>query len=126
MNNIICEEKLKYALPVYNLDFIKTNDSIQMSIDSDQFLEILFLRIIGETIKYSSYFKKSLFTREHILLEDLKILESSEATSTNIKLLEDKQIELEDLCKHKIMDTLLEPICNGFKRVKSLRPSSVI
>ena len=46
-----------------------------MSIKSDQFLEVLFLRIRGETIK---------------------------AVSANIKLLEDKQIELENLCKHKI------------------------
>ena len=50
VNNIICEEKLKYELPMYNLDFIKMNDSIQMLIDSDQFLEVLFLRIRGETI----------------------------------------------------------------------------
>ena len=102
INNIICKEKLKYALPMYNLNFIKMNDNIQMSIDSDQFLEVLFLRIRGETIEYSSHFKKSLFTKEQILLDDLKVLKSLEATSANIKLLEDKQIELENLRKHKI------------------------
>ena len=80
---------------MYNLNFI----NIQKSVDSDQFLKVLFLRIRGETIKYSSHFKKHLYTKEQILLEDLKILERLEATSANIKLLEDKQIELH---KHKI------------------------
>ena len=36
------------------------------------------------------------------MLDDLKVLESLEAMSANIKLLEDKQIELENLHKHKI------------------------
>ena len=75
------------------------NDNIQMSNESDKFLEVLFLRI---RIKYTLYFKKSRFTKEQILLDNLKVPESLEAASANIKLLEDKQIELENLCKHKI------------------------
>ena len=36
------------------------------------------------------------------MLDNFKMLESFEATSANIKLLEDKQIELGNLRKHKI------------------------
>ena len=59
INNVIQAEKFKYALPVYNLDYLKhTNNNIQFTIDNDTFLEVLFLQIRGETIKYSSKLKR--------------------------------------------------------------------
>ena len=64
VNNLIQEEKINYALPIYDLDFLKANDSIKMSIDSDQFLEILFLRILGETIKFTTNTKSNLILKK--------------------------------------------------------------
>ena len=44
INGIIEEEKVKYAIPVYNLDFLKDNfTSFEMIIDHDLFLETLLL-----------------------------------------------------------------------------------
>ena len=58
VNNVIKEEKLKYALPVHNTKYVEENDNIEMSIDGDLFLEVLFLRIRGETVKFASNLKK--------------------------------------------------------------------
>ena len=66
INKIIGEEKEKYAILVYNLDYIKAEDTIEMTIDFDQFLEVLFLRIRGETIKFSSNLKRD-FLRKNIV-----------------------------------------------------------
>ena len=47
----INDEKLKYAVPVYNLDNIKniSDEGLQLTIEHDTFLETLLLRIRGET-----------------------------------------------------------------------------
>ena len=46
INNIIDEEKLKYAIPIYNCDYIiKTDEELTFTIDDDIFLECLYLRI---------------------------------------------------------------------------------
>ena len=38
INNVIQAEKFKYALPVYNLDYMKhTNNNIRFTIDNDTF-----------------------------------------------------------------------------------------
>ena len=99
LNNLIQEEKIKYALPVYDLDFLKANDNIKMSIDSDQFLEVLFLRIQGETIKFATNKKKQTYLKEKRLLEDIKTLENSSVSQSNMTLLADKQGELENIRK---------------------------
>ena len=58
INNVVQVEKFKYALPVYNLEYLKhTGNNIQFTIDDDTFLEVLLLQIHGETIKYSSKLK---------------------------------------------------------------------
>ena len=55
INNLIDEEKHKYALPVYNPDYLKnTYKNVAFTIDLDLFLEMLYLRIRGETIKFAS------------------------------------------------------------------------
>ena len=55
INTIICQEKVAYALPVYNLQYVQENDEyIQFSIDDKLFLETLLLKIRGETIKYAA------------------------------------------------------------------------
>ena len=49
---------------MYNLDYIKIDDDIELTIDFDQFLEVIFLRIGGETIKISSNLKKRPFEKK--------------------------------------------------------------
>ena len=58
IKNAIDDEKLKYAIPVYNIEYIKNNSNILFTIEPEIFLETLFMRIRGETIKYSSLKKK--------------------------------------------------------------------
>ena len=59
INKVIEEEKYKYAVPMYDLDYLKNNSTnIEMIIDQDLFLEMLLLRIRGETIKFGSMKKK--------------------------------------------------------------------
>ena len=49
INNVIDEEKHKYALPVYNSDYLKnTYKNVTFTIDPDLFLEMLYLRTRGE------------------------------------------------------------------------------
>ena len=59
INRIIDEEIINYALPIYNVNFLKENyKNISFTIDDDLFLELLFLRIRGETIKFSSFLRR--------------------------------------------------------------------
>ena len=79
INNTIQNEVLKYAIPVYNLDFIKTNyKSLNFVIDHDLFLEVLFLRIRGETIKFATTLKKENNIKENELKRDIEHLESNQ------------------------------------------------
>ena len=59
INSIIQEEKQEYAIPVYSLDFLSkvSNDSVQLTLSDSQFLEMLLMRVRGETIKFASYKK---------------------------------------------------------------------
>ena len=91
VNKIINEEKLKYAVAVYNLNqIINTSDKIEMTIEDDAFLEALFLRIPGETIKFSTTRNKLSIQLEKTLLNDIENLETSESQSKT-DLLEDKK-----------------------------------
>ena len=59
VHNVIQDEKLKYAPLVYNLDFL--NNPVQViepTIGYNNFLEMLLLRIRGETLRFSSILKK--------------------------------------------------------------------
>ena len=49
INKVILQEKIDYALPIYNIDFIENNDmDICFSINDNLFLETLLLKIRGE------------------------------------------------------------------------------
>ena len=51
INRIIEEEKLKYAIPVYEPNYLKnTFTNFEMIIDHGLFLEMLLLRIRGELL----------------------------------------------------------------------------
>ena len=58
----INEEKNKYAIPVYNLNTLENigNELIQLTIPDDLFLEMLLLRIRGESIRYATQAKQTL------------------------------------------------------------------
>ena len=59
INAVIEDEKLKYSLPVYSLNYIKENyNNIKFCIDDDTFLEMLFMRFRGETIRFATHLKK--------------------------------------------------------------------
>ena len=51
-----------YALPVYNIDNINKvpNSDIQFTINDSCFLEMVLLRIRGETIKFSTKLRREL------------------------------------------------------------------
>ena len=54
INNIIDEEKLRYAVQVYNPNNIRSikDSELQFSISDSQFFEVLLLKIRGKTIKF--------------------------------------------------------------------------
>ena len=85
INSIIQEEKEKYAIPIYSLDYLikVPNDSIQFTVDDGQFLELLLLRIRGETIKFASHKKKTDSKVENKLKNEIKILEESQDASAS-------------------------------------------
>ena len=108
INNVIQAEKLKYALPVYNLDYLtQSNNNIQFTIDDDTFLEALILQIRGETIKYSSKFKREQNLKENQLLKDIEDLQSSNNARTSSDILEDKRLELESIQNEKIKGQMI-------------------
>ena len=85
-------KKTKYGPPVYSLEFIKSSDKIQFTIENDLFLETLLLRIKGETIRYSAFQKQKQSQVENKLLKDIEILENMENLSTgHSDLLNDKR-----------------------------------
>ena len=97
INNAIEEEKHKYALPVYNPDYLKnTYKNVTFTIDPDLFLEMLYLRIRGETIKFGSLLKKNNNRREKELIKDIALLELQNDPLSSSNLLDKKQ-ELESL-----------------------------
>ena len=55
-------EKYIYALPVYNIDNINKvpNSDIQFTINDSCFLEMVLLKIRGETIKFSTKLRREL------------------------------------------------------------------
>ena len=56
IHQCIKDEVIKYAVPVYNMQSINTipANELQITISENLFLEMLFLRIRGETVRYSS------------------------------------------------------------------------
>ena len=102
VNKMIQEEKFKYALPVYNLDFLSTipDNNINFIISDGQFLEALLLRIRGETVKYASYQKKKDTEHEQRLISEIEILETG--TEEMADELYEKKKELEKIRQKSI------------------------
>ena len=77
--NLIRDEKFRYTAPVYNLENMHNipDDNLHLKIDYDLFLEMLLLRIRGETIKYASRKKKLSKETENNLLSEIESLEKN-------------------------------------------------
>ena len=108
INKIIIEEKLNYAVPVYSIDYIKNSESneyIQFVVDDNDFLELLYLRIRGESIKFASIKKNKQIHRKKTLKKDIESLESNPLP--NQQLLDNKKQELEKLRDYKIKGHLV-------------------
>ena len=59
VKNCIQNFKQQYMIPVYNLEYILSNENdLQLTISYQLFLETLLMEIHGKTISYSSYKKK--------------------------------------------------------------------
>ena len=59
INNLIDSEKLNYAALVYNPNFVNqiSDRDLHKNIPDNLFLEVLLLKIRGETIKFLSHLK---------------------------------------------------------------------
>ena len=77
MHKICEDEKLKYALPIYSVEYIRNNSDTEMRIDHDLFLEAILLQIRGKTIKFAAAQKKKQTNIERDLIKDIEKLESN-------------------------------------------------
>ena len=95
INNCIREEYKRYAIPLYQHEFLEKGSyqDIQLTIPQDLFLETILLRIRGESIKYGAFKKRSNSNFEKLLLSEIEKLESGNNT-TDIEMLELKRQEL--------------------------------
>ena len=93
INKIIKEEAIKYVVPVYDLMYLEKNyNDITFTIGCDVFLEMLLLRIRGETIKFATFAKKQNISKEKELIKDIEYLERNiEYQPHNLNLLSDKK-----------------------------------
>ena len=98
VNSIIQEEKYKYALPVYNLRYLDIAPDVDVSftVNDGQFLELLLLRIRGETIKFASYRKKEANKHENRLKYEIKFLENI-GNLALAEIIDIKKLELENI-----------------------------
>ena len=79
INKTIMDFRFKYAVPVYNIEYInELNDQyLQFTIDDDILLEMLLLEIRYVTIKYSSALKQATNAKENLLIKSIEELETS-------------------------------------------------
>ena len=103
INSLIDSEKKFYSVLVYSHEYSRTiNDSdICFRITDAQFLEVLLLKIRGETVKFASRVKKQLDTKEKELISDIESLENLGTVSSG-DLLDDKKRELQDMREQKL------------------------
>ena len=80
INQGIKSEVEKYAVPIYNLQPLSKipESEIQLTISDNLFLEMLLLRIRGDTVRYCSIKKKSEKVRESELISEIENLENEE------------------------------------------------
>ena len=94
INKAIMEFRLKYALPIYSIEYIKhaSDLELQFSIDDEILLEMLMLELRGLTIKFSKSEQRKRNSREDELM---KLIEQNEAVNCPEK----PQANIEELKK---------------------------
>ena len=108
VNRIIEDEKLKYALPVYNIEYIRNMDKkLIFNIDPDEFLEMIYLRVRGETIKFASHLKNVNTKIEKKLIKEIENMESQENTNVNSEILSCRKQQLEKIREEKIQGQIV-------------------
>lgn len=102
VNTVIDEEKLKYAVPLYNIENMLNipDEDFQYIINDGLFYEMIMQRIRGETIKFSSRLKKEENKREKKLIEEIENLNN--VSNDNDNQLSEKNKELQELRKIKL------------------------
>ena len=97
INNIIDLEKKMYFVPIYNIENLDAilDQNIQLSINDSQFLEVLLLKLRGETIKYASGLKKRQHNEEKQLISEIQTLERN-ASPEVLESPEEKKITARD------------------------------
>ena len=125
INNLIDVEILNYALPIYHPNYIIGNyEDIIFTIDDDLFLEMVFLKIRGETIKFSSFKKKNDRKLEKQLLEDIEQIENMEVL--NFQLLADKKLALKSLREKQIQGQMIRSRIQCLNESEKLQNFSLI
>ena len=98
VNNLIDSEKINYAALVYNPNLVNqiSERDLHMTIPDDLFLEVLLLKIRGETIKFASRLKNK---ERHLRISLEKEIEELEAmcSEENINKLISKKETLVNL-----------------------------
>ena len=94
-------------IPVYNLEYILSNENdLQLTISDQLFLETLLMEIRGKTISYSSYKKKQNQQKEEKLEKEIEQMEQLEHIDT--EMLKNKKLELENLRKERIQGIMIK------------------
>ena len=77
------------------------NEELKLTITDQLFFEMLLLEIRGKTISYASFKKKMEREKEEMLLIEINTLQKN-ITDDNVKLLEDKLNQLQEIRAIKI------------------------
>ena len=116
INNLVDREKVTYSAMVCNPISVAAipNSELQFTIADDTFLEILLLKIRGETIKFGSTLKKQPNELELKLETDIENLEK-ECSPGSIEKLYDKKRELQSIRENKIQAIKIRSRANWLK-----------
>ena len=108
INSLIDSEKKFYSVLVYSHEYLNIleDSDVCFRINDAQFLEVLLLKIRGETIKFATKVKRQLDTKEKNLISDIKTLENLNTLSSG-DLLDDKKRELQDMREQKLKGNIV-------------------
>ena len=108
INNLIDQEKLKYAVPVYNPENVMqiSDFNINFTISDSEFLELLLMQIRGETIRYSTFLKKQAMKEENSLKAEIDKMEKSSQLLDSSELILKKN-RLESIRNNKLNSLML-------------------
>ena len=108
INNLIDQEKLKYAVSVYNLENVMqiSDFNKKFTISESEFLELLLMQIRGETIRHSTFLKKQAIKEENSFKAEIDKMEKSSQLLDSSELIL-KKIRLESIRNNKLNGIML-------------------